>query len=111
MTASLTPTPGVVARWTTRRRPTPGTVCEECATVLDDIQCGRCGQLAGPPVGMLATVVHTPAGARLVIAERSDQGWVPVRALPATSDAVRALARPGATGPDLDRIPGAGGLW
>jgi hypothetical protein len=111
MTAAPTPTPGVVARWTTRRRPGAGAVCEECSTVLTDLECDECGQLAGPLVGMLATVVHTTAGARLVIAERTDNGWAPVRTLPATSDAVRALARPGATGPDLDRIPGAGGLW
>jgi hypothetical protein len=103
------PTAGrVVARWTTRSRPGAGAVCDECATVLDDIECGTCGQLAGRPVGMLATVVDTAAGPRLVIAKRTDAGWSPVRAVPATEDNVRALARPGATGP----VPAApiGGL-
>jgi hypothetical protein len=108
----LTVRPGVVARWTARRRPSPGAVCDECGTVLDALVCGGCGQLAGGPVGMLATVVDTPAGPQLVVAERAGAGggWIPVRRLPATSDAVRALARPGATGPRP--APSAlGGLW
>jgi hypothetical protein len=50
-------------------------------------------------VGMLATVVDSPAGARLVIAERTPDGWVPVRTVPATAANVAALSRPGATGP------------
>ena len=104
------PTPGrVLARWTARPRPEAGSVCDECATVLDDIQCGTCGQLAGRPVGMLATVVDTPAGTRLVIAQRTEDGWTPVRTVPATEDNVRALARPGATGPSP--VASSGGLW
>jgi hypothetical protein len=91
---------GVVARWTARRRPGPGAVCEECATPLVDIACECCGQLVGRAVGMLATVVDTPAGPQLVIAERSPAGgWTPLRRFPATREALRALARPGATGP------------
>jgi hypothetical protein len=104
-----TPIPGVVARWTARRRPAPGAVCTECATVLDDVRCAGCGQLAGRPVGMLATVVATEAGPGLVIAERTGTGWTPVRRLPATTATVRALARPGATGPAP--TPATGGLW
>ncbi len=74
--------PGVVARWTTRRRPAAGTRCDECGEVLVDIACDGCGQLAGEIVGMLATVVDTPAGARLVIAEHTPEGWTPVRSRP-----------------------------
>jgi hypothetical protein len=108
---TATPTPGVVARWTTRRRPVVGAVCEECATALVDIACEGCGQLAGRPVGMLASVIDTPAGPQLVIAERTAAGdWTPVRRGPATSEAVRVLARPGATGPQA-RNQAAGGLW
>jgi hypothetical protein len=58
---------GVVARWAARR---------------DD------------PVGMLAVVVDTPAGARLVIAERAPAGgWAPARVVEATGDAVRMVGR------------------
>jgi hypothetical protein len=109
MTA-LTPTPGVVARWTTRRRPGPGQRCDECGEGLADVACDRCGQLAGEMVGMLATVMDSPAGVRLVIAEHTPDGWTPVRSLPATRANVAALSRPGATGP----TPAAstrGGLW
>jgi hypothetical protein len=105
-----TPTPGVVARWTTRSRPARRERCDECGEVLRDVACGRCGQLAGEPVGMLATVVDTPAGARLVIAEHTPEGWTPVRSVPATQANIAALSRPGATGP----APAAsthGGLW
>ena len=109
MTAA--PTPGVVARWTTRRRPRAGDRCDECGTPVTDIACVGCGQLAGQAVGMLATVVATPTGRQLVIAQRTGSGdWTPVRAVPATAEAVRAVARPGATGPQADHIA-AGGLW
>jgi hypothetical protein len=105
-----TPIPGAVARWTTRRHPVTGQRCDECGQVLDDVACDGCGQLAGEPVGMLATVVDTPAGARLVIAERTPEGWTPVRSAPATRANVAALSRPCATGPapaaSTDR-----GLW
>ena len=105
------PTPGVVARWTTRRRPAVGSVCGECATVLVDVTCPECGQLAGGLVAMLATVVDTPAAARLVIAEHTAEGWVPVRTVPATPGNVAALARPGATGPTPAATAPVGGLW
>ena len=94
-----TPTPGVVARWTTRRRPAAGQRCDECGEVLLDVACDRCGQLPGELVGMLATVVDTPAGARLVIAEHTPDGWAPVKSVPATRANVAALTRPGTTGP------------
>jgi hypothetical protein len=100
--------PGVVARWTSRRRPAAGALCDECSSLLIDVACGCCGQLGGRWVAMLATVVDTATGPRLVIAERAEAGdWVPVRTLPATADNVHALARPGATGPTA---PAAGGL-
>jgi len=106
-----TPTPGVVARWTTRRPPRAGDRCEECGTPVTDTACVECGQLAGHAVGMLATVFETPAGPQLVIAQRTGHGdWAPVQTMPATTAAVRAVARPGATGPQRDYVA-AGGLW
>ena len=105
-----TPAPGAVARWTTRRRPVAGQRCDECGQVLDAIACDGCGQLAGEPVGMLATVVDTPAGARLVIAEHTPEGWTPVRWVPATRANVAALSRPGATSP-ARAASTRGGLW
>ena len=105
------PASGVVARWTVRRRPAAGAVREECSTVLVDVACDQCGELARHPVGMIAVVVQTPAGPQLVIAERTAAGdWAPTRRGPATVDTVRALRRPGATGPGP--VPAAdGGLW
>jgi hypothetical protein len=100
--------PAVVARWTTRPYPAPGASCDECGSALDDVCCGGCGQLAGRLVGMLATVVDTPVGARIVVAERTAGGWAPVTVFPATAENLRALARPGATGPAQAT---AGGLW
>jgi hypothetical protein len=94
-----TPSPGVVARWTARRRPGRGERCEECGANLTCVTCDGCGQLAGELVGMLATVVDSPAGARLVVAERTPDGWAPVRTVPATQANVAALSRQGATGP------------
>jgi hypothetical protein len=105
-----TPAPGAVARWTTRRRPVAGQRCDECGQVLLDVACAGCGQLAGEPVGMLATVVDTPAGARLVVAGHTPEGWTPVRSVPPTPANIAALSRPGATGP----APAAStprGLW
>jgi hypothetical protein len=102
-------TSGVVARWTTRR-PAAGQRCDECGEVLVEVACDGCGQLAGETVGMLATVVDSPAGVRLVVAEHAPEGWTPVRSLPATRANVAALSRPGAAGP----APVAsthGGLW
>jgi hypothetical protein len=109
MTAA--PTPGVVARWTTRRCPRAGECCDECGTPLTGIVCDRCGQLVGEAVGMLATVIDTAAGRQLVIAQRTRHGdWTPVRTMPATAEAVQALGRPGATGPDVEPVA-SGGLW
>ena len=102
---------GVVARWTARRRPAGPSVCGECTSVFADAACWQCGQLAGDLVAMLAAVVDGPAGVRLVIAERTSEGWVPVRAVPATSANVAALARPGATGPAPDATELIAGLW
>jgi hypothetical protein len=60
---------------------------------------------------MIASVVDTPTGPQLVIARRTDVGgWAPVRSAPATVENVRALARPGATGPQ-HRAESTGGLW
>jgi hypothetical protein len=79
--------------------------------VVTDAVCWNCGQLAGGLVAMLAVVVDSRAGARLVIAERTSDGWVPVRTVPATSANVTALARPGATGPTPDATELIAGLW
>jgi hypothetical protein len=103
-----TVTPGVVARWTTRARPAHNAICDECLAVLDEDRCANCGQLAGRLVGMIATLVDTPACSRIVVAQRSAGGWVPVKAIPATADNLRALSRSGATGPALTTV---GGLW
>jgi hypothetical protein len=106
-----TVSPGVVARWTSRRRPATGAVCDECREVLVDVRCGCCGQLAGETVGMLATVIYTPAGVRLVIAEHGPGGWAPIQAVPATRANVAALSCPGATGPAPATGAIPGGLW
>jgi hypothetical protein len=102
---------GVVARWTARRHPAAGSLCDECREVLVDMQCECCGQLAGELVAMLATVVDTLAGARLVIAEHGAEGWTPIRSVPATRANVAALSRPGATGPAPVGASTFGGLW
>jgi hypothetical protein len=98
---------GIVARWTVPLAIT----CDECATAIAGA-CEGCGQrFAGRPVGMLASVVDTPAGPQLVIAQRDRTGnWTPVRRAPATAGNVRALARPSATGP-RHRLDETGGLW
>jgi len=97
---STTLTPGVVARWTTRRRPRPGDHCDECGTPVVDVACPTCGQLGGQAVGMLATVVESAGELRLVIAQRTGKGdWTPVQTMAATAETVRAVARPGGTGP------------
>jgi len=108
---SASPTPGLVARWTVRRRPGAGERCDECGATLTDIACDGCGQLAGHAVGMLATVVESEGGLRLVVAQRTGRGdWTPVRTMAATAEAVRAIARPGGTGPDHAPVV-SGGLW
>ena len=105
------PTRGLVARWTARRPPVAGSLCDECGTVLVDAACHGCGQLAGDAVGMLATVVDAGGELRIVIAQRTGKGdWTAVRTTAATPEAVRSLARPGATGP-APRITSSGGLW
>lgn len=104
------PTLGMVARWTARRRPS-ASVCDECRALLVESQCQNCGQLAGELVAMLATVVDTLAGARLVIAEHGAEGWTPIRSVPATRANVAALSRPGATGPAPVGASTFGGLW
>jgi len=73
------PDPGVIARWTTRRPPPAGTPCDECASPLVDTSCDGCGQLAGVPVGMLATF--------------ADDGWMAIegRVRDAKSGAVVAM--------------------
>jgi hypothetical protein len=98
--------PGIVARWAGRRRTA---VCGECGepAAVAGTSCALCGQLPGEPVGMLATVIDTPAGPRLVIATRIGGGWVPVRAVEATSEALRMVRRQHDTG----RATAAGGLW
>jgi hypothetical protein len=100
--------PGVVARWATRTRPAAGATCDECAELLDGARCPGCGQLAGTQVGMLATLIDTPAGPQLVIAQRTAGGWAPIRTAAATPDNVRAMARPHVTGPVTAAV---GGLW
>ena len=54
------PTPGVIARWTTRRPPRAGDRCNDCRIAVTRRVCAECGQLTGQSVGMLATVVETP---------------------------------------------------
>jgi hypothetical protein len=107
-----TPTPGVVARWTTRRRPAAGTPCDECGTPLTGPACEGCGQLAGQTVGMLATVIESDGELRLVIAQRTGRGdWTPIQTIAATPRALGAITRPGATGPaPAADAPTTGGL-
>ena len=100
--------PAVVARWTTRPRPAPNATCDECAATLHEPRCTNCGQLGGRLVGMIATLVDTPAGSCIVVAQRVAGGWAPVNTIPATEDSLRALARPGATGPAPAAVRG---LW
>jgi hypothetical protein len=108
---SARPTPGVVARLTARRRPAAGQCCDECGAALTDVACTQCGQLAGLVIGMLAIVVESDGELRLVIAQRTGRGdWTPVQTMAATAEAVRAIARSGATGPVQSSVA-AGGLW
>jgi hypothetical protein len=88
----------VVARWAARPATTGPAVCGECGEPLDpgSVQCPQCRQAtATTATGMLAVVVETTAGdRRLVVAERTPTGgWAPTRHLPASDQAVRALAR------------------
>jgi predicted amidophosphoribosyltransferase len=102
MTARRDNTPGVVARWAARRVADRPTICDECGEALDPgtTECPQCRQAAADTAtGMLAVVVETAGGdRRLVVAERTPAGgWAPTRHLPATGQAVRALARQDAT--------------
>jgi hypothetical protein len=107
MMSSRTP-PAVVARWTSRPNPTPDAACDDCAAALHEPRCENCGQLAGRLVGMIATIVDMPTGARIVVARRVAGGWAPVNTVPATEANLRVLTRPGATGP---APTASGGLW
>lgn len=82
-------TAGIVARWTTH----PDTE-------------------TNASVGMLAAVVDTPAGARLVIAQRTPAGdWVATRAIAATADAVRMVRRQNTPAGVAGAGVRGGGLW
>jgi hypothetical protein len=100
----------VIARWTgvpTVDRPV---ICDQCGeATATGAACPGCYQVAGGPVGMLAAIVNTPTGARLVIAERAPAGgWVPVRATAATGEAVRMVRRRTTAEPVAAR---GGTLW
>jgi hypothetical protein len=87
----------VVARWAARRPTTAPGGCEECGETLEPgtTQCPQCRQAAPvPATGMLAVLVSTADGERLVIAERTPTGgWAATRSVPATPAAVVAVAR------------------
>lgn len=110
----MSPRTGVVARWAGTPRTGRAVICGECGeAVTSGEHCGGCGQLAAEPVGMLATVLDTPSGPLLVIAERDPAAtrWVPTRTVAATSEAVRMVAR-AATGTHAgaaDQLPVAAG--
>jgi hypothetical protein len=55
---------------------------------------------------MLATLVDSPAGARIIVAQRVAGGWAPISTVPATEDNLRALSRPTATGPAPSAVGG-----
>lgn len=83
----------IVARWTAHRS---GPSCDECGTRTAGTAgspCPGCGEIPGPSVGMVAAVIDTPAGSRLVVARREGTGWVPVRHVDATPKAVRMIRR------------------
>jgi hypothetical protein len=103
---SATTGPRVLARWATRQRPASGAICDECAAVLYGDRCDCCGQLAGQLIGMLATLVDTPAGACIVVARRTAGGWAPINTFPPTPENLRALARPEAVGPARVAVEG-----
>jgi RNA polymerase subunit RPABC4/transcription elongation factor Spt4 len=98
----MTAPTGVVARWSSRRTSDRPQTCEECGEAVPaaTVQCPQCRQFTpAHPTGMLAVVIDTASGRRLVIAERTPAGgWAPTRDLPATSEAVRVLRRQDATG-------------
>jgi RNA polymerase subunit RPABC4/transcription elongation factor Spt4 len=98
----MTASTGIVARWSARRTSDRPQTCDECGEIVPAAvdQCPQCRQLApAHPTGMLAVLIDTANGRRLVIAERTpNRGWAPTRDLPATSEAVRMLRRHDATG-------------
>jgi hypothetical protein len=105
-----TPITGVVARWTGRRRQGAPVRCGECGEdAISGAPCPGCRQIAGDAVAMMATVVDTPAGARLVIAERTRTGWTPTRTVEATDEAVRVIRRQDTATEDV--TASIGGLW
>jgi hypothetical protein len=92
----MSPRTGVVARWVGAARSDRPVICGECgeAVAPGGSRCPGCYEIAAGPVGMLATLIDTPTGPGLVVAERDPHGgWVPVRAVPATGEAVRTVRR------------------
>lgn len=81
---------GLVARWVGGR--TGPELCPECGEDLDGNQCPACRHVTtAERTALLAVVVDTPAGARLVVAERTPGGgWVPTRVV---RDGVEEAAR------------------
>ena len=90
--------------------PAPGAICDECAAAARRPPLRRtAGSSPAARSACSPRVVDTPAGARIVVAQRIAGGWTPVSTVPATEDNLRALARPGATG--AQPRPAVGGLW
>ena len=91
---------GVVARWASRRSSDHAVLCDECGeAVRVGCPCPGCRQLATTSdhhgyVGMLATVIDTTDGPRLVVAQRAPNGgWTPIKATPATGEHIRMIRR------------------
>lgn len=88
----------ILARWSTCSATTAPAMCDECGEALEAglTHCPQCRQsVPVPPTGMLAALVETTGGERrLVVAERTPGGgWAAAHVMPATPNAVRALAR------------------
>jgi hypothetical protein len=88
----------ILARWSTCSATTVPAMCDECGEALEAgvTHCPQCRQSVPlPSTGMLAALVETTGGdRRLVVAERTPGGgWAAARVMPATPNAVRALAR------------------
>jgi hypothetical protein len=84
---------GLVARWVGGR---PGTgLCPACGEDLDGNQCPSCGHVVtAQRRAQIATVVDTPAGRRLVVAERTrGGGWVPTRVVRDGVDEAAGMVR------------------
>jgi RNA polymerase subunit RPABC4/transcription elongation factor Spt4 len=120
---TVTPDPPlVVARWATHRTHSHSIRCSGCGWILEPgtLQCPQCREAASPePTGMLAVVVVTGVGRRIVVAERTPSGgWAPTRSVPATGETVRVLRRQDCTdgnrpgGASQGRVVMSGGeLW